>query len=237
MWVGTSGGPGTRDPGQFHCLNMSLQDLVIEAYGIAPYQFSGPPWMSEQRFDITAKVPAGATRSQMKPMLQRLLADRFHLAVHFDKKEPRAYELVVAKNGPKLRESVDDPQPAAPQPELPPGAQLGKDGFPEFPPGRTPMSRTINGHTRMRTFRITVQRLAGILATQLSRPVTDATGLKGRYDVELYWVSALSADAAAEGGPTLERALEEQLGLKLEQRKGLVDILVVDHAERIPSDN
>src|ERR1039458_6380226 len=100
------GGPGSTDPGAITFTNIDLFSLVTLAYGINAYQLAGPDWLPAARFDITAKLPPATNREQYRLMLQNLLAERFKLAVHRDKKEGQAFDLVVAKNGPKLKESA-----------------------------------------------------------------------------------------------------------------------------------
>ncbi len=101
----------------------------MTAYGVKTYQISGPAWLDTERFDIVAKVPQGATKDDVKLMLQNLLADRFKLTLHREKKDMPMYALLVAKNGPKLKESPpDDPNAndAAPAPLDPNRGDAGK---------------------------------------------------------------------------------------------------------------
>ena len=102
------GGPGSPDPGQITYSNVSLKQVLTNAYGIKSYQVSGPKWLDSERFDIVAKIAMGATKEQFQMMLQNLLAERFKLAVHHETKELPIYALVVGKGGPKLKETVDD---------------------------------------------------------------------------------------------------------------------------------
>jgi uncharacterized protein (TIGR03435 family) len=103
------GGPGSTDPGAITFTGIDLLSLVTMAYGIDAYQLVGPDWLSTTRFDIAAKLPPGTTIEQYRLMLQNLLAERFKLAVHRDKKEGREFELILAKNGAKLKESAAGP--------------------------------------------------------------------------------------------------------------------------------
>jgi uncharacterized protein (TIGR03435 family) len=202
------------------------------AYGIQSFQLKGPDWLGNTRFDVNARVPPGATRDQYHLMLQNLLAERFKLALHHETKEVTTYDLVVAKGGPKLKEAAVDPN--APDPGLQPPPSV-----PSPPPGYT-------GPVYMGISRQTMERLAAMLAAQLGLPVTDATGLKGHYDGgPLHWspsganlsASDASDDAAVDSQPALLQAVQEQLGLKLLPKKGQIDVLVIDHIEKVPTEN
>jgi len=270
IMVGMRGGPGTPDPGQITYNNVTLKDVLTNAYGVKRFQISGPGWLDSERYDIVAKLPRGSTKEQLMVMLQNLLAERFKLTLHREKKDLPMYALVVGKNGPKLKESVEEPAPkegdggpAGPSP-APGKPALDRDGFPVLPPaaaGRTAVSLALmNGNVRMTASKQPMSGLAEDLSRQLDLPVVDMTGLTGNYDFTLY----LSPEGLAgmrlpvglapppgEGGggmpaastpdaqssPSLFSALQEQLGLKLEQRKGPVDLLVIDHLEKVPIEN
>jgi uncharacterized protein (TIGR03435 family) len=284
VMIGMNGGPGSRDPGQITVTNMGVGDLVANAYDVKSYQISGPPWMDSQRFDIVAKVPAGATKDDARVMWQNLLKERFGLALHHETKEMAMYALVVGKNGPKLKESVEDPPtadgqassasgPSGPPPPPPPGdgeprrmnLTVGKDGMPQLPAGmRRPgvMMMMMNGRMRMIGTKAPISRLVETLARQYDRPVTDMTGLTKNYDFTLDFApenggmikglpmpppgpspdgggGAMHSPDPPAGGEvaTLAVALQEQLGLKLEAKKGPVDLLVIDHLEKTPTEN
>ena len=260
--AGCTGGPGTPDPGRLTCQNTSLANLVTTAYNLKRYQFASgiPGWMEDAHFDITAKIPPGATREQVRLMEQNLLAERFKLAVHFDKKEMQVFELTIGKNGPKLKESSPTPEQTAdaspPMPFDRGKMERDKDGFPVLPRRSGGLSMSMmNGRIRIQATDQTMEQLASLLTNQLGKPVTDLTGIKGKYDITLTCSSegmgmmsvrtgsAGAADAAAppapdaEPAPTLMEAVQQQLGLKLEQKKGTVDILVIDHADKTPVEN
>jgi uncharacterized protein (TIGR03435 family) len=284
MRVGMNGGPGTHDPTRITYQNVDLTSLVAQAYDVKRFQISGPSWLHAERFDVTAKVPEGATKEQVRLMLQNLLAERFKLAVHHEKKEMPIYELLVAKSGLKIKESVEDSEPkdggpgGAGGPPAPGKPALDKDGFPVLPAGRGPMMIFMNGRARMKANQLTMADFAGMLSNQLGRPVTDGTGLKGEYDIMLSFVPEnmgpvgpmgkggdlppgagggmvtggpagggmavggspggdKPVTASDDAGPTLFAALQEQLGLKLEAKKGAADLLVIDHIERTPIEN
>jgi uncharacterized protein (TIGR03435 family) len=242
-----SGGPGTRDPGTIVVSNYSLADLIRQAYGIKPYQLSAPAWLASARFDIVAKPPEGATKEQVPAMWQALLAERFQLTTHNESKELPMYALVIAKSGSKLKETAkDDPTAPSTKGGIPAGpgngggsAQIGLSGA-----GRDGAPRPNSSVHKMSGGGITVSRLADMLAGQLDRPVVDMTELTGKYDFALAYSDSLKpsdplSESAAEppSAPSIFSAVEQQLGLKLEARKGAVSILVIDHAEKVPSGN
>lgn len=245
------------DPGRITCTNMNMANLVTMAYGISPFQLAGLEYSMTDRYEVAVKTPEGASKEQIQLMWQNLLKERFKLAVHHETKVGQVYELVVAKGGLKIRESVDapvapsdTPPPARPESGTRKPLSLASDGFPDIPPGGMAMMR---GVARWRPVRITMQAVASMLGGQLGQPVTDATGLKGEYDFTLSWVTGGGPGVAMAGqpggesplaglddsgaGPTLLEALQRQLGLKLEQKKGAIEMLVVDHVERVPTEN
>lgn len=238
MRMGSGGGPGSGDPGHWRGENLSLSDLVHNAYNLKRHEYSGPEWMNDVRFDIQAKVPAGATRDDLKLMLQDMLQERFHLEFHRETKEMSGFELVVAKNGPKLKES-EPPAPVDAGVKPPPMGplKLGPDGYPMLS-GRSGMA-IMNGRARWQNSECTTEMIANMLAGQISHPVSDATGLKGKYHATLFWASESRnpSDAEADPGPTIYTAIQEQLGLKLEAKKTTVQVLVVDKADKLPTEN
>jgi bla regulator protein BlaR1 len=203
-------------PGGINYENASLKRCIQSAYGVAGYQITGPDWLDVPRFDIVAKAAESVTREQKMLMLQTLLAERFKLAVHRETKIVPGFILVVAKNGPKLAKAKD-----------PTGSDI--DG------GATP------GRTRYHG--VSMKLLAGSLARDLGLPIEDRTGLEGTFDFELEYApeerSGRGDTPAADSNPlpSLFTALQEQLGLKLEARKVPVEIVVVDHAEKVPTEN
>jgi uncharacterized protein (TIGR03435 family) len=234
MRVSMRGGPGTKDPGLFRCENCGLSALITGAFDIQDYQLSGPDWMQNTRFDVSAKIPLGTTKDQYLLMLQNLLAERFKMTFHRDKKEMPVLNLVVAKNGPKFKESK--PVEAAPDDDSPPqSGPMKKDanGFPVLS-GKGYSMAIMNNRAALRSPDETMPNFATLLASQLRLPVVDATGLNGKYDIAMSWVPGDSPDNP---GPTIYAALQEQLGLKLESKKGMVDIVVIDHIEKTPTEN
>ncbi len=208
--IGCRGGPGTEDPGQYTCAHATIGTLLIQAFSLKPYQL---PSVSRDAYQVTAKVPAGATKEQLRTMLQNLLVERFKLTWHFEKKEMEIYTLVVGKGGLKLKE-----------PSL------------EY---RSSQSR-INGGLSFSATAWTMDQLAQFLSLQLRQPVNDATGLNGKYDFTLTYAAdgirpALTPPPESDA-PTLFTAVQG-LGLKLDQKKGPIDVLVIDHMEKNPTEN
>ena len=291
--LGQQGGPGSRDPGHVTYTFSTIRDLIVDAYSVKRNQVSGSPnRVDSERFDIVAKVPAGATKEQVKIMLQNLLAERFKLALHRETKELPIYALVLAAKGPKLKDSTasDTPptsdsqseegrvaksgtQDAAPPLRLPPrlgirGMRIGPDGCPETSPmgtgaGRTFTMMTPNGECMISNDQ-TMDGLANELSSRFDRPVIDQTGLKGKYNLRLRYDAAsmpggrggrMSKDTKDDPGPgpvggdsgngvaldgdppSIFNAVQEQLGLKLEGKKGPVVLLVIDHVEKTPTRN
>ena len=197
--------------GRLVIANATLRTLIRNAYGVLPFQLANEPkWSESDRFDISAANSSGQqiTQTSLKPLLQRLLADRFHLKAHWETREEPIYALLVEKDGPKFQPYADAPQHGMNTSKLP-------------------------GKVNMRGSDVPMAELAGNLGNQLQRFVLDETGLPGHYDFLLHWNPDM-AEGSSE--PSLQTALHEQLGLKLEARKGPVQILVIDKAEK-PSEN
>jgi uncharacterized protein (TIGR03435 family) len=243
--VGMTGGPGTDTPGRINFENIGLGAVIGKAYDVKYYQISGPGWFESERFNIIATVPPGTTKEQFRRMLQNLLADRFKLTLHKESKEMSIYSLTVARNGPKLKKAAPDPPPeandaadAAPKSEGKLAADA--DGYPALRPGMTMaiMSTPAGPRARLAN-RDDMEWLAGMLSGQLGRPVVDATGLNSKYDISLYWIPQRPDSIAADdpNGPDLISALQQQLGLTLEPKKGPIEVLIVDHAEKAPTAN
>ncbi len=224
---GVTGGPETSNP-EHIAYHMLMQGLLREAYGVDFDQISGPDWLATDRFAIEAKVPLGATKAQVKIMLQNLLVERFELNLHWISEDFPQYELTIAKGGPKFQES------AGPRPGEPIGGMA--EGIMRQTLRDCPMPGLV--------FELGA-RLGTITGPNTYEPgrIVDHTGLKGKYDFTLEYAlgpgyvlgGALTADPGAH--PNLFEALEEQLGLKLERTEASLQVLVIDHANRISADN
>jgi uncharacterized protein (TIGR03435 family) len=232
------GGPGTRTPSTWMCRNMSLNNLIYIAYDTrVDGQLVAPGWTEEFRFDVDAKVPSGAPKDSLRPMLREMLADRFALKVHTQPREVQGYELVIAKNGPKIAEAAPESSTERPQPG-PDGfyaTNLGPDGFPAPIPG-VPGVWVLQGRARVQWYRITTAKLADNLISRVGKPIEDGSGLKGLYDISLYWLMNPRSDMDP-SGPDLFEALQQQLGLKLQPKKITIQAVVVDHVDKVPTAN
>lgn len=210
--------------------NHALKTLIAAAYNLSPKAITGgPPWEDSDRYDILAKTP-GDVRPNLEEqmtMLRKLLSERFKLTFHREPKELSIYTLSIGKNGPKLRESAAtaNPSPAGPSPLI----FIVSPQIVELPAHNASMDE-----------------LASVLQrSALDRPVLDKTGLAGRYDFDLEWTpdetqfgGALGKPANPDGStvPGLFAALQQQLGLRLESKKGPVELLVIDGIGR-PTEN
>ncbi len=268
---GGRGGPGSTDPGRIHYTAINLRNLLTNAYDVKDYQIVGPSYLDSERFDVQATMPPETTKEQFRTMLQNLLAERFKLTIHRENKELPMYALVVAKNGPKLKESVETPdqKPTEDEPRpiaMPSPGQMKFDpeGFPILPMpsagGRGSMfMMMMPNRARIMAQKQTMQDLAERLSQMLSKPVKDETALKAKFDFVLtYSPEGLNTGMGMSGPPpppppgarpdngfipegeapqNLFSAIQAQLGLKLDAKKGPVDLVVVDHMEKTPTEN
>jgi uncharacterized protein (TIGR03435 family) len=207
-----SGSSFSFQNGKVAVTNASLLALVQRAYDLGTSRVVGPSWLDSDRYDVLAKSQPGVSDSDMRPMLQNFLKDRFRLSVHWDKKEMPVYEMVVAKDGLKIKPF--DP------------AHLQQ----EFKPGRGGMSMIMGVGT--------MTKLAKSISGSAGRPVIDKTGLEGQYVYQVTFDSlSAQSESASDPAPDFFAAVEQQLGLKLESKRAPVEVLVIDHAERMPIEN
>jgi uncharacterized protein (TIGR03435 family) len=204
------GGSSTNtNDGEVVFRNNSLRQLVQDAFDVRSFSLSGPDWLSTVHFDINAKLPRKSSFPEMRHMMQALLIERFGLAVHHETRTMQGYALVTAKNGPKI-------QPVA-----------GDGGH-----------STNSSRGKIVAERMTIAQLADTLSRQLKQPISDMTRLAGVFTFTLTYAPDSSEERpAGEAGPSVYSALQEQLGLRLEARKIPVDVVVVDHVERAPTEN
>lgn len=201
-------------PGNLTMRNVNLETCIRWAYRLNPYQVSGQDKLGADRFDIFAKAGGAEPEGQLRVMLQALLADRFKLAFHRQMKELSGYALVPGKGENKLH-AVEGP--------------AGGEG------SMTGNALVFEGH------QMPMSRLADILSGVLKVPVLDMTGLNGHYDFKLDMRPYITPPQPGE--PPLDltgiaiAAVQSELGLKLESRKSNLEVLVVDHAEKAPTEN
>ena len=204
----------------------SVAYLIKFAYEVHPRQITkGPAWLDTDKYDLTAKpdIEGQASLKQMRVMVQKLLADRFQLTFHREKIELPAYAVTVAKGGPKLTKNDTNPD--------------GNPGYGGGPAGMRVVNSTI------------AEFISFVLNDSVGLPVVDQTGLgSARYNFALKWTpdasqsqpGGVSAGAPPadnpDAPPDIFTAMEQQLGLKLESTKTLVDVMVIDHVEK-PSPN
>jgi uncharacterized protein (TIGR03435 family) len=208
---------------------VTMSNIVQIAYGLNEFQLLGSPsWLQSQHFDLQARSDSAADdilaklipcqqRLTKEHMLQLLLADRAHLAIHHASKDVSGYSLVLAKSGPKLHESP-------PQPDLQHGGGMS------IRPSKLGYQLTANNYG--------LDYLAAWLADETRFPVADKTGLSQKYDLALQWSEDLAATPSAGEAPypLIFTALQEQLGLKLEPARVPLDTVIIDHIE-LPSAN
>lgn len=206
-------------------VNSTVLGLISLSYGVQQKQIvNAPDWMSAEHFDIDAEpdAPGQPNKQQLMTMVQKLLADRFQLKFHKEKRDMSAYVLTVVKTGTKMTKIDAGPNDL-------PGFGIGPVGT-------------------LRVFRSNMDDFTQFLQTTvLDRPVVNQTGLDGRWNFVLKWTPDESQFAglgvtvpppsdAADAPPPLFTAIQEQLGLKLEAQKTAVDVIVIDHVDR-PSPN
>jgi uncharacterized protein (TIGR03435 family) len=239
----------------FSATNQALIVYLRFAYKLGQSDLLGlPAWVYEDRFDIEARAQGNPTKDQVRLMMQSLLADRFKLSKHTEKRTMPVFDLVLAKAGkigPQLQSHSEDgtcatastPQTPGARPPVAPSAPSSTSGL-QLPPipcdsiGQIPAST--RDRARLGGKRVTIARIAGFLTnpyTGVDRLVLDGTGLTGTFDFSLEW--SLEPEStrppgfpSEDTGPTFLEALQDQLGFKLKSTTGPVDVLVIDHVER-----
>jgi len=202
---GTEGSVIDLEPtGRLKVTNSSLKTLIRAAYGIQNDQIvGGPKWLDTDRYDIDGKTIGKISSDQEQPLMQNLLADRFRLKVHKERRELTVYVMELAKNGPLFKQSTSASS-----------AIHNNRGL---------------GKSQISCVKISIPQFAGMLAKQIGRGVIDKTGLRGEYDFSLEFDPEQTPDSTV---PSVFAALQEQMGLRLESQKGMVDVLVIDNAEK-----
>jgi uncharacterized protein (TIGR03435 family) len=229
---------------RFSAINIRLYGLIVKAYGLTGCRpltgqcvllsggpdWIGPAWLRKDGFDITAKAPDGSPdytlvqflngrAPQLQAMLRVLLEDRFRLKLHYEKRQLPVYVVAKGNREPKLRRADQ--------------AQESVIAF-------RPVVQS-NGDNAIELFSKngTLDELAGLLSKFMDRPVLNQTGIQGSFDFTIDYDTNSDAPGPFSGavGPGMFRAFQDQLGLKLQATKGLVDVLVVDRADRPSAEN
>ena len=223
---GETRGQGSRvRGGQLTWINLTLATILSLSYSHDPAggpanpneaPVGGPGWLESDRFDLVAKSPGDTPVETVRVMLRKLLAEQFKLAVHPEERTTEVYALVVGKQGAKLQGSSGS-------------------GASSCAPGEG-----IQGLFHRTCANMSMAALAEALPWlargYIDRQVVDQTGLKGSYDFKLEWTPRPSDKSDVAAGATMFDAIEK-LGLKLEGSKQPVPILVIDHLERVPTEN
>jgi uncharacterized protein (TIGR03435 family) len=232
-WIGMS-----ADRALVTYTNITLRDCIRAAYRVRDFQVVGPEWINNARFEITAKLPAGASADQIPEMLQSLLVERFKLAFRRDTKEQPVYALTIGKDGPKLKaaERRTDAQSAT---------AVGPDGKPR----PAMMFRFLPGGVLLNAPSANLESFVEVMSRFTERPVVDMTGLEGQYVLSLTFAPETTHGLnvpgflGPDGTPTASDpvpsvfAAVQQYGLKLEARKAPLEMLTVIHVEKTPTEN
>jgi uncharacterized protein (TIGR03435 family) len=228
------GGPGTPDPDRITYERQNLIRFLSVAYGFQFDQISGPGWIGTDLFTVNAKLPPGTSKEQLKLMWQDFLRERFHLKTHLIQKDFPVYELSVAKGGPRFHQEPGFPVP-----------RPGENWI--VRPARRDIRLTFRGSS-MADFATRLgwplSTITALSALTLGR-VVDKTGLAGLYSFTLEFSGGWGPggaflpppDGETDPASNLFDALRQQLGLRLDEGKARLDVLVVDHADRIPTEN
>jgi uncharacterized protein (TIGR03435 family) len=241
------------DGAQVRAVGLSLRDLLAVACKTSVTLVSGPDWTASARFDISATLPAGGTTAQLPEMFQALLADRFQVKLHKDKKEFPVYALLVARGGSKMKETPPDADEGEQKGTQNVAATRVRNGVSvNFGPG----SSFTFANGRFEAHKLAMPLFAGNLERFADRQIVDMTGLTGQYDFAFDVMPedfvAMMARSAVRGGanlsPEAQKLLDasspsalgdalQQIGLKLDARKAPLDVLIIDEALKTPTAN
>lgn len=198
-------------PGSLIMRNVTLKAAIRWAYHVMNYQVTGPDWLEIDHYNISGKAGGPVDEDQLRQMLQSLLAERFKLEFHRQTKEMQVFSLMVGKGGAKIHESE-------------------VEGEPVMNPDKSRMVVDVKG--------MPASYVVDMLSRVLHAPVINNTGLNGRYDATVH-LSKYMPDGSTPFDPiaTIIVAMQEEFGLKLESKKMALDLLIIDHAEKVPVEN
>jgi uncharacterized protein (TIGR03435 family) len=201
-----------NSPGHFIMRNVPLRYCLEWAYDLKDYEISGPEWIkAENRYDIVANAPGLASDNEMRVMLQTLLSERFQMKLHRETRNLDVYALLPGKGAPKVKEATADEE--------------------------TSLGSAPNGAAKFT--KQPISRFTFLLTRRMDRPAIDMTGLKGLYDftIDLSGLGFNGNPPADTSAPSIFTTVQENLGLRLEAQKAPIQVLVVDHAEKVPTAN
>lgn len=236
------------DGAQAHISWASLKDLIYIGYHVRRYQIVGPDWLGTDHFDVAAKIPEGASQRTIAEMLQNLLKDRFALKTHWDKKELSVYTLELAKPVPDMKQAT----PPEKEVFFPMGNIQNMSSVVDWGNG----SRFSFSGNVLDAKKLNMDEFSEWLANFMDKPVVNNTGLTGYYDFSIKLspqdFQTMYIWAAMAGGSTIPPELApkidglsldslmvglRQAGLKLGHGKAPVDVLMIDSAEKKPTEN
>ena len=195
--------------------SVTLKGAIAWSWSVMDNEVKGPGWLDRDFYDVIAKTDARHTEDELRRMFQAVLAERFGVVVHTERKEVKAYVLTVDKKGLKMTETAAD------------GESL-------IEPNPKRMALTMQ--------RTSVPQLASVISRVMQAPVVDETELKGRYDAVMDMTKYAQEMRPVEGAPMdmanlMTTTLREEIGLRIVSQKATIDIIVVDHAEKLPQAN
>jgi uncharacterized protein (TIGR03435 family) len=233
MWIGMS-----ADGAMVKYTNITLRDCIRGAFRARDFQIVGPEWMTNARFEISAKLPSGASTDQIPEMLQALLAERFKLEVRREKREQSVYALLVGNGGAKLK-------PAEIKSDNESQMALGPDGKPR----PAMMYAIMPGGIGLTAPSATLESVVGLMSRFTARPVVDRTGIEGQYQFKFSFAPETNVALPTGGAPGVDGPATsfepapsvvdavKQYGLRIEARKEPIEMFVVTHIEKAPTDN
>ena len=210
-----------NDSGNRVLCQLSLHDLLEEAFQVKRYEITGPPWLADDLFLFEATMPPNTDKATARLMLQHALKERFGLSSHFEQREIACYAMIPAKGGTKLQPADDAEH-----------RKLLSIG------GRAGAYQTMSSG-QFSAVAISLESLALNLqiTADLDRPVINMTGLSGNYKVDLHWHETEDPQYTGLTDPNFRIAVKDQLGLDLEKRQIPMNVLIIDHINRTPSEN
>jgi uncharacterized protein (TIGR03435 family) len=218
-----SRGPAFAPGGAVNLRYLTMRQLITQAYikeiTRDEYLTGGPNWLDSDHFDLIAKAPPGTSMDTERLMIQAVLAERFHLVLHREQKSLPVYALVVGKNGPKLQPTASSDTPNC--------------------KGAANVVCTNMSMTEL------ANQLPRLALGVVDRPVVDRTDIKGAYDFRFSWTipspgpnsPRSTPDEEVEGRSAVFDALDQQLGLRVQEQRQPVPVIVLDHIDRVPSEN